>query len=134
MIPYISVRCQIPVMGATNTGCAQETVAIIHHTFCKIFMHEICKHFPLRRYRTKWTQSSSFLRILMVWNAVATHLFIWSLGQPVYLSGCHWDTIAQNLCAFLLSSRNSFLLTHWTLYQLSSPSLWWGVKWAITKL
>lgn len=52
----------------------------------------------------------------------------------VCLSVCHWDSVAQSLCDFLLSLQNSFLLTPWTLYQLSSPSLWWAVKWAITKI
>lgn len=92
MIPYISVHCQIPVMGATNTGCAQETVAVIHHTFCKIFMHEICKHFPLREYRTQGSVNKRllfyFLRVLVAWNAVAAHLLFWTLGQPIYVSIC----------------------------------------------
>lgn len=77
----------IPIMGATNTGCAQETVVAIHHTFCKTFLHEICKHFPFKEYRTKCTQNSankrlffsfSFLRILMACSAVAAHLLILS--------------------------------------------------------
>lgn len=57
-----------------------------------------------------------------------------NLSICVCLSGCHWDTVAQNFCDFLLSPQNSFLLTHWTLYQLSSPSLWRAVKWAMTKI
>lgn len=131
-------------MGATNTGCAQETVAVIHHTFCKIFMHEICKHFPLREYRT---QGSVNKRLLFLFSEsfsglkcsccpfaflnpgatyLAVHLSV-SLVAP--------ETPLLTTCVvFCCVHKTVFLLTYWNLYQLSSPALWWAAKWAITKI